>query len=272
LPKNEIRLEEKISQFPKLKDFLEVRQGFVTGADDVFILSKQNIPKGEESLYIPYLPDKLIYRYSNNKGSSQFLFFPFSQNNRIDEQSLRKDFPKTWQYLLSKKDYLLSKKSFKGSSEWWKTLRTRQPEHLLVPKIITPHLTIVPKFTIDLNGKFGVSRSPFFIPKTSGSGEKELLLYFLAVLNSTPCYWYISNHSHKYSQGYTMMEVKTLENTPVPNPAIIPINTFQKIINLVTERLKVSSLEGIKYEKELDIIISDLYRLNKDDIAVLNIE
>jgi methylase of polypeptide subunit release factors len=272
LPKSEIKLEEKISQFPKLKDFLEVRQGFVTGADDVFILNKQNLPKGEESLYIPYLPDKVIDRYSSHKSSSQFLFYPFNQNLKIDEQKLKQDFPATWEYLLTKKDYLLSKKSFKDLSEWWKPLRTRQPEHLLIPKIITPHLTIVPKFTIDLNGKFGISRSPFFIPKSSGSGERELLLYFLAILNSTPCYWYISNHSHKYSQGYTMMEVKTLENTPVPNPANVPINIFKKIINLVTERLKVSSLEGIKFEKELDNIISNLYHLNKDDIAVLNIE
>ena len=110
-------------------------------------------------------------------------------------------------------------------------------------------MTIIPKFTIDLNGKFGVSRSPFLIPKESGSGEKELLLYFLGVLNSTPCYWYISNHSHKYSSGYTMIEVKTLEQTPVPNPSIISINDFTRIVDLVQRRFKNYTCRWFKYRK-----------------------
>ena len=47
LPNKEIQLSKKLELFSSLKNFLEVRQGFVTGADDVFILDKKMVPNGE---------------------------------------------------------------------------------------------------------------------------------------------------------------------------------------------------------------------------------
>jgi hypothetical protein len=69
-----------------------------------------------------------------------------------------------------------------------------------------------------------------------------------------------------------MIEVKTLEQTPVPDPSSIPIGTFRKLISLVTERLKSNSIEGIKIEKEIDRIVCDLYNLDNDDRLALGIE
>lgn len=270
-PYKELNLKEKLSKFPKLNEFLETRQGFVTGADDIFIIDKNSIPSNESDIFIPYLQDRQIDRYDIPKSVSRFVFYPFIDGKKAEESEVRKNFPNTWKYLQKFKKELTSKKSFASVKDWWRPLRTRQPEHLLVPKIITPHLTIMPKFALDLNGKFSVSRSPFLIPKLRGSGEKDLLLYFLGVLNSTPCYWYISNHSHKYSKGYTMIEVKTLEQTPVPDPSSISIKDFKRIIELVRLRLKSNSIDGIQIEKEIDFIVCELYNLNSEEKQILGL-
>jgi type I restriction-modification system DNA methylase subunit len=271
LPLKELKLREKLSQFPKLSDFIEIRQGFVTGADEIFVIDKIQIPKGEEGLYIPYLPDRQIDRYSIPKTVSQYVFYPFDGQKKIDEKEIKRDYPGTWKYLQSKKKAIQSKKSFQNVNDWWRPLRTRQPEHILSPKIVTPHLSIVPKFAVDIQGKYGISRSPYFILK-GDEGGKEMLLYFLGLLNSTPCYWYISNHSHKYSRGYTMLEVKTLNQTPVPDPSQIPNKDFKKMVELVERRIKSSALDGINLEKEIDALACKLYSLNSDDKKVLGIE
>ena len=82
LPIKELKLKEKISLLPALSEFLEVRQGFVTGADDVFIVEKNRISKTEEQIYIPYLPDKDIDRYSTVRNSNLYVFYPFIKGKK----------------------------------------------------------------------------------------------------------------------------------------------------------------------------------------------
>lgn len=271
LPLKELKLREKLSLFPKLPEFMEVRQGFVTGADEIFLIDKVQIPKGEERVYIPYLPDRQIDRYSLPKTVSKYVFYPFDGKRKLEEKEIKRDYPGTWKYLQSKRRAIQGKRSFQNVTDWWRPLRTRQPEHILSPKIVTPHLTIVAKFAIDTQGKFGISHSPFFILRGEDD-NKEMLLYFLGLLNSTPCYWYISNNSHKYSRGYTMLEVKTLNQTPVPDPSTISNKDFKKMVELVEKRIKSSALEAINLEKEIDILACKLYNLNSDDQKVLGIE
>lgn len=270
LPDSELRIESKISKFKPLSYFLDVRQGFVTGADDIFIIDKNLIPAGEEEIYIPYLPDKKMNRYSVPKDVDKYLFHPFLDGKKIELDELKNRFPKTYKYLNSKKDILTSKPSSNNDS-WWKPLRTRQPEHMLRTKIMTPHLTIRPKFSYDEKGKFAVSRTPFLIPKNDVVSGDDILIFFLAILNSTPCYWYISNHSHKYSRGYTMLEVKTLQTTPVPDPANVAPGVMKKLLELVQARFTSTGIDSLNIEILIDQIVCDLYNLNEEDRIVLGI-
>ncbi|MGJ1265346.1 HsdM family class I SAM-dependent methyltransferase [Sphingobacterium spiritivorum] len=271
LPNSEMRIESKFQKFKPLQNFLEIRQGFVTGNDDIFLIDKERIPNGEEDLYVPYLPDKKMLRYTlPNLESEKYLFYPFIRNRKIEFSEIENSFPQTYKYLLENQTKLQSKKAFQNDN-WWKPLRTRQPEDMLRSKLITPHLTITPKFSIDLTGKYVVSRTPFLIPKNEDVGGEEILLFYLAVLNSTPCYWYISNHSHKYSQGYTMLEVKTLQTTPVPDPAKVSPGLMKRILSLVQKRLNTVGIESLTIEREIDEIVCELYGLNEEDKAVLGI-
>ena len=269
---SELNLENKYKLFPKIGDFLDVSLGFVTSADPVFIRTLKDIPKKEKEIYIPYLPDREMMSYAVPEETGKFVFYPYINNKLLTEEELQSRFPQTWEYLLASKELL--KKKYK--LHWWKPFILTAPEKLKRPKIVTPNLTISPRFSIDLESKYAITRSPFFylkekIGKDNVGNEKDVLKFFVAVLNSSACYWYISNHSHKFGKGYAKLEPKTLKLTPVPQPDTSFIKVRQ-IIDLVDKRLMTDGRKAIELEIELDNLVADLYDLSEDERKVLGME
>src|SRR5690606_36123857 len=111
LSHSENQIEAKLKRFKSLSSFLDVRQGFVTGADDIFIVDQGFIPKSERELYVPYLPDKKMNRYTVPSKTEKYLFFPFVKNEKIELEELKERYPVTYSYLISNKEKLTSKKS-----------------------------------------------------------------------------------------------------------------------------------------------------------------
>ena len=264
LPSSEIQLAKKLETFPSLDNFMVIREGFVSGYDEVFIVDQKVASYLEKEIFVPYIPDKEMTAYSIKKSTAKCFFYPFIDGEKIDELTLKKKFPKTWNYLMGYKQKLISKNSFQ-KDDWWRPHRPKSPTDMMRPKIISPHLTITPKFSYDQYGRFAVSRTPFIIPKKDSFISEDILYYFLAVLNSSVCFWYISNHSHKYGGGYIMLEVKTLRKTTVPDPSTVPINQMQRIINLVKTRIQQKGLEAIETERMIDMEILNLYGLSKKE-------
>ena len=141
---------------------------------------------------------------------------------------------------------------------------------MMRPKIISPHLVLVARFSVDIEGKYAISRAPLLYPKEEGA-EEDLLQFFVAVLNSSPCFWYIATHSHKYRGGYVMLEPKTLLQTPVPDPSIIPPKEMRSILDLVDKRLTLSGEQAIAVEGQLDELVAKLYGLSAREIEALGI-
>lgn len=261
VPPTEAIIKRKFEQFAKIEDFLEVREGFISGADDIFVLSQGQIPQGEEDLYVPYLPDRDMKSYRTPARTTQYFLFPFINDSYITESELKKEFPRTWKYLQSHKDELSERAPVrKRNLPWWRPVWPRSPKSMMRPKIVTPHLVLVPRFSFDSKGKYAVSHSPFMYPKETGA-EKDLLRYFVAVLNSSACYWHISTHSHIYQRGYAMLEKKTLNKTRVPDPASVPTMTMRDLLALVDRRLTTSGPEITDLERQIDEAVAGLYHL-----------
>ena len=51
LPPSEAAVRDRLESLPRLKDFLDVKQGMITGADDVFIVEALEVPAGEDGLF-----------------------------------------------------------------------------------------------------------------------------------------------------------------------------------------------------------------------------
>lgn len=272
LPPTESSIMRKFQEMPTLENFLDVHVGFISGADDVFIIPEEILPPGEESIFVPFLPDKEMKLYTVPEKTAYSFFSSFAGGRRIEEEELKSSFPETWKYLLShKRELELRPPVRKGSLAWWQPERPRKPEDMMRSKIISPHLVIVPRFSLDQDGKYAISRAPFLYPKDTGA-EDDLLRFFLAVLNSSACYWYISKHSHKYRAGYTMLEPKTLKLTPVPDPTQVDPTLMRRLLNLVNKRLTARGAVALEYERQLDRLIADLYHLSAQERIALGME
>lgn len=263
LPPTETSIRRRVNELPRLTAFANIREGLVTGADETFIINNSAVPAGEEVIFAPFLPDRDMERYHVPSETGERVFYPFLDGRKFSSEELAEQFPQTWHYLSSHRRALESRKAVvRGDLNWWEPERPRRPEHLLRPKIVSPHLVLVPRFSLDYEGKYAVSRSPFLYPKES-SLENDLLRFLLAVLNSSPCYWYISTHSHKYSRGYTMLEPKTLKMVPIPDPAQISSGNMRRLLNLVERRLTEPS--ALEVEIQIDEMIAELYGLSSKE-------
>lgn len=255
---------------PKLDSIVDVHQGIVTGMDDVFIRASRECPKGERSVWVPLLQDRDMLRFTVPERQAYAVFMPFdADGKRLAETELRKSYPETWLYLRKHKAKLEGRAAvIKSSLPWWSPERPRTPATLLVPKIVTPHLVLLPRFGVDSEGKYAVSRSPYLVPKTTSSGT-ALLKVICAVMNSAIGHWQLASSSHKYSRGYLMLEVRTLREFRLPEPAAIPSNITRRIINLFDKM--IDSPEDRAISLALDIAVSDAYGLSESQRAAIGV-
>jgi hypothetical protein len=144
---------------------------------------------------------------------------------------------------------------------------------MLVPKILTPHLIFTPKFNIDIEGKFAISRSPFLVLKKEYDNT-DLLYYFTGILNSTVCLWYLISHAPKYQNGFAMLEPTYIKGLPIPSPFQEDTNKrklVQDVLNLVKKRIISNEFESLGLEKQIDSTVAELYNLTSTEKSFLNI-
>jgi hypothetical protein len=208
--------------------------------------------------------------YTTPQKVSQYLFYPYFEEKLLEEDEIRNKYPKTWKYLLLHQEMLESRYAVKKENKSWWQLDSPRCDYLLRPKIISPHLSIMPRFSLDIEGKFAVIRSPIIYPKDRQL-ESDLLRYFVAILNSSICYRYISEHSHKYGSGYSMLEPKTLLKTPVPDPTKVSSFDMSQLLRLVDQRFLASGKEAIQLEIEIDKAVSKLYGFTEEDCSIYGV-
>jgi type I restriction-modification system DNA methylase subunit len=267
---NEEAVRKAIEAFPSLETFVAVRQGVVTGLDEVFVRRSRDCPKNERTVWPPLLPDREMLRFGVPGSQTTAVFMPFDgEGKKLEETELRRRCPETWKYLNGHKDSLSRRPAVaKGSLHWWEPERPRKPERILVPKIVTPHLVLMPRFGIDETGKYVVSHSPYLVADPQ-AGSSSLLKIVCAVLNSAVGHWQLAASSHKYSRGYLMLEVKTLKDFHMPDPASLPSALTRKIVRLV-DKLTESPGDSRALE-ELDIAVGEAFGLSRSQLAIVGV-
>ena len=258
----EVSLQKKLNNMPKLEDFLVVREGLITGNDKSYIISRDQVPHEEKSLFALFLPDRAIGRYTTPRESKRYVYFPYSNGKPIDLKDLKKA-KSTWKYI----NNIRANLGGSALKKWPYLVRGREKE-ILRPKIISPYLVLLPRFALDVEGKFVISHSPFMFPKARDN-DLDLLKFFTAVLNSSIVHWYLGSHAYRYSKGYVKLDPNYVKKIPVPDPSKISPTLFKKIINLVNKRLQT---DDAKYEDQIDIIVREIYGLSSDEFQLLNSE
>jgi tRNA1(Val) A37 N6-methylase TrmN6 len=258
----ESRLEQKLNNMSKVEDFLVVREGLITGDDKLYIVAADQVSREEKSLFAPFLPDRSIGRYTVPQAIFKYVYFPYSEGKPVDEKDLKKA-KRTWAYLNKIRPNLKE-----SALKRWPYLVRGREKDLLQPKIISPHLVLLPRFALDIEGKFAVSHSPFLIPRARDN-DLDLLKYFTAVLNSSVVHWYLGSHAYRFSHGYVKLDPNYVKKIPVPDPSKVSPTLFTKIISLVNKRLKT---DDAKVEDEIDNLVRDIYGLSSSECQLLNVE
>jgi hypothetical protein len=271
LRSEEAALRDTIEAYPRLEQFVEVRQGLVTGADDVFIRPSRECPKNERDIWHPLLPDREMLRFSVPGRLTTAVFLPFGKDgSRLTEAELRKHYPETWAYLGRSKDQLATRSSVGNQTvKWWEPERPRSPAKMFVPKIVTPHLVLLPRFGIDRDGKYAVTRSPYLVSK-SDAGGLALLKVVCAMMNSAIGHWQLASSSHKYSRGYLKLEVITLRDLHMPDPASLPAALTRKIVRLVDTLIE--SPDDMTAMRELDEAVGKAFGLSGAQMSLVGVD
>jgi hypothetical protein len=140
---------------------------------------------------------------------------------------------------------------------------------MFVPKIVTPHLVLVPRFGIDKDGKYAVSHCPYLMPKSDTAGLAHLKVV-CAVMNSAIGHWQLASSSHKYSRGYLMLEVKTLRDFHIPDPASLPATVTRKIVRLVDTF--IGSPDDMTAMRELDEAVGQAFGLSGAQMSLVGVD
>jgi type I restriction-modification system DNA methylase subunit len=269
LPPAESSVMHKLASLPTLQDYADIHEGMVTGDDETFIIPKELVPEREQDIFLPFLPDREMERYRVPKDTGLRVFYPFVCGRRLAETELRSTFHNTWAYLESRRTVLEKRLTVQsGELNWWEPTRPRVPRNLLRPKIVSPHLVLVPRFSLDMRGLYAVSHGPFILPREVAP-EEDLLKYLLAVLNSPICGWFLASHSHKYGRGYMMLEPKTLKQVPIPDLSDVPPSVLGRLLSLID--MYLAGRATIENDREIEQIVVDLFGLSAAEQRTLNI-
>jgi methylase of polypeptide subunit release factors len=275
----ESNLEIRMSKLKKIEDFFDIRTGFTSGLIEAFIIPPNKIPRNENEIYIPYLRDREMGKYSIIEDSKEYIFYPYLEDGtKINEKKLMQQFPNTYRRLYQSYNSLSQRSEvIKEKMEWYMPNRPRKRDFMLIPKIITPHLVFTPRFSLDIKGKYAISRCPFLVLKKDseqGFAKHDLIFYILGMLNSSVCTWYLLNHTSRYQNGFMMIEPASLKEIPVVDPIYLSKISFLKFVALVKERFLYQEDDSnfskvIEIEKEIDRISMDFYGLNKGERNVI---
>jgi type I restriction-modification system DNA methylase subunit len=267
LSPSDIVLQQRVSQFKPISHYLNVKQGFVSGADDIFIIAKKNVPASEKAIYLDYLPDRQIFKYAVPSRAERVVFYPYSNGEPLSESKLKKDYPQTWKYLTRHKDKLQKRQAVtSGDTPWWRPVRPRDPANLLRPKIVCPHLMLTPRFALDLRGRYAVSHAPFLVAKKEAE-EATFLKFFCAVLNSSVSQWYLSTYLPKYGRDYKRVEVSSLRSVPVPDPAKVSSVALTELLGLVDTAVKNGATAEL--DVRLNQLVGGFYGLTSAETRLL---
>ncbi len=258
-----VKIDLHLRRQARLSDFAHVRQGFVSGADNVFIIPRSEVPKREQAVYLDYLPDRNIGRFRVPKNFDQVVFYPFVDGRPLDEKELQQDFPQTWRYLESHRAALSQRRSVRANTvKWWRPERPREPEFILRPKIVAPHLMLTPRFALDLQGTVAVSHAPFVVLREPAE-EDVLLRVFCAILNSSIMGWHIRAYAPKYSRGYSRIEVGLLNDVPIPDVGATSPSLINEVVRVVDKLIRNGSNHDL--EGALDSIVAEMFGFSASD-------
>jgi len=150
-PKNQLNLLRKIYQETnyRIDDFIDFKQGIITGLDKAFVVKNQEIEKHS-------LEKELLKKWIKNSNIHRNQIIDSNNYNLIYSKDIDIDrYPNTKKYLMQFKERLKNRRECKkGIINWYELQWPRNEELFDKEKIIFPYKAKKPIFFHDINGYF----------------------------------------------------------------------------------------------------------------------
>ncbi|MCB4792795.1 MAG: N-6 DNA methylase [Elusimicrobia bacterium] len=273
-------------RFGILFDYVDsISEGIVTGLNDVYLLNEELITqkKYEKIYFKPCLRGRNIRKYSF-ENVSECVFYPYTNNEIIDEDSIRIKAPKYYDFLCENKSKLKAREYFnKSSKKWYELWNQRKESNFNSVKIVVPELADGNRFMLDFNKLYyGDTVCGFYLK----NDVKENVKYILGVLNSKFLEWFYKRTTVPKANDYFIYKTMFLKNIPIRKIDFeekIEKGLHDNIVSLVDIMLdlntKIQTAQGSKKEqiqqqisqtdREIDEIVYKLYGLTKEEIKII---
>jgi adenine-specific DNA-methyltransferase len=263
----EQKLKEKIEKIGKpLKDWdVNIYYGIKTGLNEAFIIdtaTKEKLckedPKSTEIIK-PILRGRDIKRYSYEWAGLWILATGYDIN-------VPKKYPAVYKYMLQYEEQ--AKKRDDQGANWWNLRACAYYNEFEKEKVIYPETTQGANFFLDIEGKYYIEKTGFFL------SSKEISLRYLTGLFCSSFFTYI------YKKYYSGVELGTvgyqynkhaLEKTPLPIPTRTNKNILSEIESLVGKILskKEKKQSTLAEENQIDKLVYKLYELTDEEIRIV---
>ena len=250
---------------------LRLGLGMCTGADDVFLLRTIGPLRGHsvrltrrcgeevelESALVKTILRGRYIKATGLRGSYHVCVFPYDENGGVlNERVLRRDFPRTYEYLRMHKSRLRRRRLCSGQL-WYALRKVNVAIHLAKPKLITPIICSPEGFLLD--GK-GVLCHQGILTITPQCSDLDIH-YLLGLLNSDSLWRYISLRAASMGKDRRVLRLQLAKALPV----LVPENRKQRSLALAIARSVLSMQKARAPKKALAItsringLVDELY-------------
>lgn len=274
----------KINQHPKLENIAKISEGIVTGLNDLYLKSNNEIKTEnfETKYFYPCHRGKEIGKYFL-RNSLESVFYPYSYlNNKtqlVEEKKLVQEVPRYLKYLNKNRDLIMKRGYFKKSNKkWYELWNQRDMNNFLVEKIITPELSDRNRFMLSDKKCFYGDTVCGIILKDEFKNEFSLL-YLLAILNSSLIEWFYKKTTVPKAGGFFIYKVMYLNNIPIKS---ISLEKQKPFIDNVSKILQLAKIKNYDAEEnsilnndvrdinlKLNNMVMDLYGLTPEEIYLV---
>lgn len=183
--------------------------GVATGADNVFVMDRDEVPPQLEDWTYPTTSGRQL-RVNDGPHSDQVFICPYGDDGRLpseDELGAFGDWAEMHRDRLENRSCVT-----KGKQVWFGWHENPPMQDILQPKIVCKDVADEPKFWADREGEVVPRHSVYYIIPEEQVDLDSLLTY----LNSDEAQAWIEAHAQKAHNDFYRLQSKVLKKLPVP--------------------------------------------------------
>ncbi len=210
----------------------------------------------------PLLKGDQVHRYEK-LHTSNYVIFPYNlvkgKAVLMSENEIRERFPKGYAYLKENEAVLRGRERGRLNDDaFW--FRYIYPKNLTLfgrPKLICPDISMGGNYSFDMAGEFYDTTTLYGYIKYDTI--KHPYGFYLAVLNSSTCWYYLKNTGTVLANGYFRYMPRYVQSFPLPDPDKHASGLLDLLSLYVIESKKNDDIVYGFFEAVIDAMVFELY-------------